>query len=347
MAPPDDPAPRLSLGLDDVREAATRIAGHITRTPVLRVEALDARAGAELWIKAENLQRIGAFKARGAIHAVGRLSSAERERGIITYSSGNHAQAVALAARTYGCTATIVMPTDAPKIKVAGVRALGGEIIFAGTRSDERQAVAMELAERTGGAVVQPFDHPHIVAGAGTATLELCEEVAARTDGGTLDALLVPVGGGGLIAGACLAAAPSGTRVYGVEPHGCDAMAASLEAGERVAVPPGPTLADGLKPTMVGALNFAIAQAHLAGSFRVGDAELADGLAALLMHAKVLVEPSGAAALAVALARRVPEPARRIGVILSGGNVDPALVARLLAEHAEHAEPAENPETSA
>ena len=276
-----DSAPLPSLDVDDVWAAASRIEGRVHRTPVLRVEALDELAGAELWLKAENLQRIGAFKARGAMHAVGLLTPEERARGVITFSSGNHAQAVALAARSYGCQATIVMPTDAPRIKVEGVRALGGEVIFEGTRSDERRAVALALAEQTGGAVVQPFDHPHIVAGAGTATLELCEEVATRTGGGTLDALLVPVGGGGLIAGACLAAAPTKTKVYSVEPHGCDAMARSLEAGERVAVPPGPTLADGLKPTTVGRLNFAIAQRHVAGSFRVDDAQLQPATAPL------------------------------------------------------------------
>lgn len=328
------PLPALdSLSVEHVREAAARIAGRVHRTPVLRVEALDALAGAELWLKAECLQRIGAFKARGAMHAVGLLPAAARARGVITFSSGNHAQAVALAARSYGCRATIVMPTDAPGIKVAGVRALDGEVIFAGTTSDERKAVALELAERTGAAVVQPFDDPHIVAGAGTATLELVEEVAERTGGGTLDAILVPVGGGGLIAGACLAAAPSGAKVYSVEPHGCDAMARSLEAGERVAVPPGPTLADGLKPTMVGRLNFAIARQHVAGSFRVGDEQLGAALVALLLHGKVLVEPSGAAGLAVALAGGLPESPRRIGVILSGGNVDPSLVASLLGTH--------------
>jgi threonine dehydratase len=328
----DATAPLPALDVEHVRMAAARIADRVHRTPVLRIEALDALAGAELWLKAENLQRIGAFKARGAMHAVGLLSEAERARGVITFSSGNHAQAVALAARSYGCTATIVMPTDAPGIKVAGVRALGGEVIFAGTTSDERKAVALELAERTGGAVVQPFDHAHIVTGAGTATLELVEEVAARTGGGTLDALVVPVGGGGLLAGACLAAAPTGVKVYSVEPHGCDAMARSLEAGERVAVPPGPTLADGLKPTMVGRLNFAIAKAHVAGSFRVSDEQLGAALVALLVHGKVLAEPSGAAGLAVALAG-LPQQPRRIGVILSGGNVDPRLVTRLLDAH--------------
>ncbi|MCH9684031.1 MAG: threonine/serine dehydratase [Deltaproteobacteria bacterium] len=330
-SPPDLPA----LDIEDVRAAAARIEGRVRTTPVLRIEALDQMAGAELWLKAENLQHIGAFKARGAMHAVGQLGEAGRARGVITFSSGNHAQAVALAARSYGCAATIVMPTDAPKIKVAGVKALGGEIVFAGTTSDVRREAAMSLAERSGAAVVQPFDHPHIVAGAGTATLELVDEVAARTGGGTLDALLVPVGGGGLIAGACLAAAPAGTAIYSVEPHGCDAMARSLEAGERVAVSPGPTLADGLKPTMVGALNFAIAKQHVAGSFRVGDDDLGPALRALLVHGKVLVEPSGAAALAVALTGRLPGAPRRIGVILSGGNVDPSLVARLIDTPAE------------
>ncbi len=329
MSEPTSPAVP-SLDVQDVRAAAARIEGRVHETPVLRVPALDAMAGAELWLKAENLQRVGAFKARGAMHAVGHMTDAQRARGVITFSSGNHAQAVALAARSYGCHATIVMPTDAPEIKVAGVRALGGEVVFAGTTSDERRAVAMERAEQTGATTVQPFDHPHIVAGAGTATLELVAQVAARTGGGTLDALLVPVGGGGLIAGACLVAAPGGTAIYSVEPHGCDAMARSLEAGERVAVPPGPTLADGLKPTMIGALNFAIARQHVRGSYRVSDEQLGPALRALLLHGKVLVEPSGAAALAVALAGELPEHPRRVGVILSGGNVDPGLVARLV-----------------
>jgi threo-3-hydroxy-L-aspartate ammonia-lyase len=322
---------------EDVRAAAARIRGQVVRTPVLRSEALDARAGAELWLKAENLQHIGAFKARGAMHAVGRLPEHERARGVITFSSGNHAQAVALAARAFGVPATIVMPTDAPAIKVAGVRRLGGEVVFAGTTSDERHAVAMARAQETGAAVIQPFDHPHIVAGAGTATLELHEQVAEATGGEELDALLVPVGGGGLIAGACLASLSRRTKVYAVEPVGCDAMARSLAAGERVAVQPGPTIADGLKPVRIGELNFAIGKARLSGSFVVDDAAMGHALVSLLLHAKVLVEPSGAAALAVALRGGLPDTPRRVGVILSGGNVEPALVAALLAEHGDRA----------
>ena len=316
--------------LADVRAAAERIRGLVVKTPVLRSAELDARAGAELWLKAENLQRIGAFKARGAMHAVGRLSASERARGVITFSSGNHAQAVALAAQQYGIPATIVMPTDAPAIKVAGVRRLGGEVIIAGTTSDERRTVALEHAARTGAAVIQPFDHADIIAGAGTATLELHDQVAQATVGEGLDALLVPVGGGGLVAGACVASEGHATKIYSVEPRTCDAMARSLEAGERVSVQPGPTIADGLKPVAIGELNFAIARARLAGALRVDDDAIAHALVRLLVYAKVLVEPSGAAALAAALSGGLPGSPRRVGVILSGGNDEPSLVADLV-----------------
>lgn len=307
---------------NDVFEAAKRLAGQIIRTPVFRIPAIDAIVRSEVYIKAENLQRIGAFKARGALHAVGRLDPAIRARGIITYSSGNHAQAVALAAKEYGINADIAMPVDAPAIKVEGVRTLGANIVFAGTTSNERRNAALAIRERTGGTIIEPFDDPDIIAGQGTATLELLQEVAAQTNGQTLDALLVPVGGGGLIAGACLAAANSPTRVYSVEPVGCDAMARSLEAGQRVEVPPGPTLADGLKPVMVGELNFQIAQTYLAGSFRVDDEMLRRALTLLLFSGKILAEPSGAAALAAAMHHPLPEHPRRIGILVSGGNVD-------------------------
>lgn len=319
------------MNLAHVRAAATRLAGLVVRTPVLRIPALDAIAGCELWLKAENLQRIGAFKARGALHATGRLDPAARARGLITYSSGNHAQAVALAARHFGVPATIAMPVDAPPIKLAAVRALGAEVVLAGTTSADRRAVALEIEARTGGVMVPPFDDPHVIAGQGTATLELVDEVRATT-GASLDAILVPTGGGGLVAGACLVCADGPTAVYSVEPHGCDAMAASLEAGHRVSVEPGPTLADGLRPVQVGELNFAIAKAHLAGGLRVDDAEIARALVSLLVLGKVLVEPSGAAALAAALRGGLPGAPQRVGVVLSGGNVEPALVAQLVAQ---------------
>lgn len=313
-----------------VRAAATRLSGLVVRTPVLRVPALDAIAGCELWLKAENLQRIGAFKARGALHAAGRLDPAARARGLITYSSGNHAQAVALAAKHFGVRATIAMPVDAPKIKAAAVRALGAEIVLAGTTSADRKTAALEIEARTGGVVLPPFDDEHVIAGQGTATLELVDDVRAQT-GEMLDAIVVPTGGGGLVAGACLVCAGGPTAVYSVEPVGCDAMGKSIEAGRRVVVEPGPTLADGLKPVQVGELNFAIAQELLRGCLRVDDEEIASALVGLLVHGKVLVEPSGAAGLAAALRRKIPNAPRRVGVILSGGNVEPSLVADLLA----------------
>lgn len=316
---------------DAVVAAAARLAGQVRRTPVVRVPALDEVAGAELWLKCECLQEIGAFKARGALHAAARLPADARARGLVTYSSGNHAQAVALAARRFGVPATIAMPVDAPAVKVRGVERLGATIVRAGTTSDDRRAAAQEVVARTGGAMIEPFDADDVIAGQGTATLELLDQVAEA--GGALDALAVPVGGGGLVAGAALACEGTGVAVWAVEPVGCDAMGRSLAAGARVAVPPGPTLADGLKPVMVGERNFAIARPRLAGAVTVDDAELGRALVRLLLDGKLLVEPSGAAALAAAL-RGLPGAPRRIGVILSGGNVAPALVARLLAEHA-------------
>jgi threo-3-hydroxy-L-aspartate ammonia-lyase len=352
------------LGPTEVRAAAARIRGRIVATPTLRVPRLDALASApvELFLKAENLQRIGAFKARGALHSVGRLLASSggselrgpialrRRQGVITFSSGNHAQAVALAAREYGIPATIAMPVDAPAVKLAVVRELGATIVMAGTTSDDRRKVAYALQAETGATIIQPFDDPDIICGQGTATLELLE--AAAHAGVTLDAILVPVGGGGVIAGACLAAQAEGDRagvpVFSVEPHGCDALARSLEAGERVRVEPGPTLADGLKPVMVGALNFAIAarpEIGVAGSFRVDDEELGRALIATLTRAKILVEPSGAAGIAAVLREAsslrerlgVVDRPLRCGVMLTGGNVDPALVAELLQRHGDQA----------
>lgn len=310
----------------DVVEAARRIEGKVVRTPVLRCAALDEIAGADLFFKCENLQHIGAFKARGAMHTVGRLSDEERARGIITYSSGNHAQAVALAAKQFGISAEIAMPVDAPKVKVQVVESLGATITFAGTTSTHRHEAALAIAERTGGVIVEPFDHPHIIAGQGTATLELLEQA-----GDDLDALIVPVGGGGLLAGACLAASESATKIYTAEPLGCDAFAQSMAAGKRVPVEPGPTIADGLKPTMIGALNFDVASPRVAGCYTVDDDELARAVALLAIRAKVVVEPSGAASVAVALRGQLPGAPRRVGVLISGGNIAPELLSKLVA----------------
>jgi threonine dehydratase len=311
------------ISRDDVAAAAQRLGDRVVRTPVITSEVLDAAAGAQMFFKAENLQRIGAFKARGAQHAVLRLTAIERARGVITYSSGNHAQAVALAAQRHAIRADIVMPTDAPAIKRDAVLAMGAHVHYAGTTSPERHAAALELAAETGGVIIEPFDHEDIIAGQGTATQELLEDVR------DLDALVVPVGGGGLIAGACLASEGTATSIYAVEPIGCDAMGQSIAAGERVAVDPGPTIADGLKPSRVGALNFEIARQRLEGCLTVDDDEIGGALVKLLLATKILVEPSGAAGLAAAL-RGLPGRPERIGVILSGGNVAPDVLARLL-----------------
>lgn len=326
------------LGPEDVRAAAQRLAGLVHTTPTMRAPRLDALASAplQMFLKAENLQKIGAFKARGAMHAVGRLDPEARARGVITFSSGNHAQAVALAAKHFGVPAIIAMPIDAPQVKVDVVRELGAEVVPAGYTSEDRRTLAYELAAERGLAIIQPFDHPDIVCGQGTATAELLDYVAAR--GLELDAIFVPVGGGGVIAGACLAARGRATAIFSVEPRGCDALARSLEAGERVSVEPAPTLADGLKPVRVGALNFEIAKRDVKAWFRVDDDELGRALASTLLRAKLLVEPSGAAGIAAALREAaslrerlgVVDRPLRVGVILTGGNVDPSLVAEIL-----------------
>ena len=313
-------------GREDVLAAAARLAGQVVRTPVVRCPALDELAGAELWLKAENLQTVGAFKARGALNSLALLDPAVRARGVITYSSGNHAQAVAMAARRHQVSADIFMPVDAPRIKVVAVERMGARVTLVGTTSPERHQAALARQRETGAAIIEPFDHPHTIAGQGTATLELFEDAAAA--GVTLDALVVPVGGGGLIAGACLAAPPD-VRIVGVEPIGCDSMGQSIARGTIVPVDPGPTLADGLKPTRVGELTFAIARARLAGCETVSDAEIAPAVAHLALLAKLVVEPSGAAGVALALRRAVP--GARIGIILSGGNIAPDRLAQLVA----------------
>lgn len=315
---------------EDVLAARERLRGRVIETPVLRAPALDDIAGAEIYLKCENLQRIGAFKARGAMNAVLELPEESRRAGVVTYSSGNHGQAVAHAARELGIPAWVAMPTDAPGVKVESVRQLGAEIVFAGSTSADRYAEAVRISERTGAAIVPPFDDSHVIAGQGTATLELLEQAPP------LDAVAVPVGGGGLLAGACLAVAARGrgARVIGVEPTAANALQESLRQGERTRVTPGKTIADGLKPVEVGGLNFAIAREHVAHALTVDDDEIGRATVRLLFAAKILVEPSGAAALAAALERKIPGSPRRIGVILSGGNIAPSVLVDLIQKHA-------------
>ncbi|MFI6238784.1 threonine/serine dehydratase [Micromonospora sp. NPDC050795] len=319
----------------DVEESSRWLAGLVVRTPVLRSPVIDELAGTRVLLKAENLQHGGSYKMRGALRAVGRLAVAGHT-GVIAQSTGNHAVAVALAARQHGLAATVVLPVDAASTKVDRARAAGARVVFAGTSVEERVAVANGLSDESGHPVVDAYDHPDVIAGQGTASLELIED--AERAGTPLDALVVPVGGGGGVAGACLAAA--GTEVYGVEPVGCDSLARSLAAGVRVPVAPAPTIADGLRPSCVGELPFAIVQDTLCGVVRVDDDEIAAAFRLILTELKVLAEPSGAAGLAGAL--RLPpaggsrkasdsDRQRTVGVVLTGGNVEAALVARLMA----------------
>jgi threonine dehydratase len=321
----------------DVGLAAACLSGQVIRTPVVRSAGLDRLAGARLWLKAENLQRGGSYKFRGAMRAVGGLVDGGARRhtsdcpGVIAQSTGNHALAVAIAAREYGLPATVVLPVDAAPIKIAKIEALGAQVILAGTTLAERQAVVERLSWSNGYRVIDAYDHPDVIAGQGTATLELLEEVRRR--GARLDAVVVPVGGGGGVAGACLATAGHGTAVYGVEPVGCDSLARSLRAGERVAVEPARTLADGLRPSLVGHLPFEIVRESIAGVLEVTDDAIGHALCLALFQAKLLVEPSAAAALAGAISVASTGSYRDIGVILTGGNVDPRLVAGLIGEH--------------
>jgi threonine dehydratase len=321
----------------DVPLAATCLSGQVVRTPVVRSAGLDRLAGARLWLKAENLQRGGSYKFRGAMRAVSGLIEGGSRRhtgdplGVIAQSTGNHGLAVAIAAREYGLPATVVLPVDAAPIKIAKVEALGARVILAGTTVAERLAVVERLSWSTGYRVIDAYDHPDVIAGQGTATLELLEEVRRR--GARLDAVVVPVGGGGGVAGACLATAGHDVAVYGVEPVGCDSLARSLRAGERVEVEPARTLADGLRPSLVGRLPFEIVRESIAGVVEVTDDAIGRALCLALFQAKLLVEPSAAAGLAGAISIASTGPYRDVGVILTGGNVDPRLVTDLVGEH--------------
>jgi threo-3-hydroxy-L-aspartate ammonia-lyase len=308
------------IELDDVRRAAARLDGVAHRTPVVTSRTLDERTGARVRLKPENLQRIGAFKFRGAYNTVASLSPEERARGVVTASSGNHAQALTLAAALHEIPATILMPEDAPASKVAATAGYGARLVRFDRYSANREALVAELAEREGLTVVHPYDDERIMAGQGTAALELIE------DGGELDLLLVPVGGGGLISGSATAATAlcPGCRVVGVEPEVGDDTKRSLAAGERVVVPVQRTIADGQQLDTPGARTFPVIRERVAAVVTVSDAEIVDAMRFAFERLKVVLEPSGASALAALLAGKVDARGRRTGVILSGGNVDVA-----------------------
>ncbi len=306
-----------ALSLTDVRAAADRIAGVAHRTPVLTSRTLDERVGARVFLKAENFQRIGAFKFRGAFNAISRLTPEQLRYGVAAYSSGNHAQAVALAARIAGTTAVILMPADAPPTKLAATRGYGAEVVEYDRYTQDRAALAKELATQRGLTLIPPYDHYDVMAGQGTVALELIEEV------GHLGALLVPVGGGGLMAGCATAATmmSPGIRMIGVEPAAGDDHARSLAAGERVEIAVPRTIADGQAISSPGELTFAVNR-RLVDSFElVSDDEILAAMAFAFERLKIVLEPSGASALAALLAGRVHGLPERVGVVLSGGNV--------------------------
>jgi len=306
------------VGAADVREAASGLRGVARRTPLVRVPALDA------WLKLESLQLVGAFKIRGAFTAVRRLAAAERRRGVITYSSGNHGQAVAFAAHRLGCRAVVVMPETAPAVKVEGVRRWGGEVVFAGATSQDRHERALALAAEQGLQVIPPFDDPAIIAGQATLGAELVEQLPE------VATVIAPVGGGGLISGIVtgLAAAGSAAAVWGVEPVGAPKLTRALEAGRAVVLEQAHSLADGLITLSVGARNLAQLQAHrerLRGVVLVDDDSLRAAVHFLYRECGFVVEPSGAATTA-AVRSRVLRPSGPTVLVVSGGNVDPRLL---------------------
>ncbi|MGW4105149.1 threo-3-hydroxy-L-aspartate ammonia-lyase [Streptomyces sp. NPDC004976] len=306
------------VSFDDVREAAARLRGVAHRTPVLTSRTLNALVGAEVFIKCENFQRIGAFKFRGAYNAAAQLPPEQLAKGIAAYSSGNHAQAAALAARELGTTAVILMPEDAPRSKLEATAGYGADIVTYDRYTQDRTALGEALAADRGVALIPPYDHPHVIAGQGTAALELFEET------GALDALVVPVGGGGLIAGSATTAKALhlGIQVIGVEPEAGDDTKRSLESGERVTVPVPRTIADGQAPPAPGEITFAINRRLVDAIALVSDEEIVHAMRFAFERLKIVLEPSGASALAALMAGRVDSPPRRIGVIASGGNID-------------------------
>jgi threonine dehydratase len=308
---------------DDVRAAAGRLRGVAHRTPVVTSRTLDESTGARVFLKAENLQRMGAFKFRGAYNRLAQLTTSERAGGVVAFSSGNHAQGVALAAQLLGIPAAIVMPADAPEAKLAATRGYGAEVILYERERMNRAELAASIASERGATLVPPYDDPAIIAGQGTVALELIEET------GPLDALLVCLGGGGLMAGSCLAATAlsPGVRVYGVEPEAGDDWVRSWAADRIVSIPVPKTIADGQQTQAPGELTWPIVRALAAGIVTVTDDEIRATMRFAFERLKLVLEPSGASALAALLFEKVDVRGTRIGITLSGGNVDRATFA--------------------
>jgi threonine dehydratase len=314
------------LTVELIHEARERIKPFIHRTPVMTSRAFNEAAGCQVFFKCENLQRAGAFKARGATNKIRSLSEEEKRRGVAAFSSGNHAQAVALAAREAGIRAVVAMPNDAPKAKVAATRDYGAEVRFFDRQRDDREAFARIIAESEKLTMVPPYDDYLVMAGQGTCGLEFLEEVP------DLDCLLTPCSGGGLFAGVSTAAKsinPS-IRCFAVEPESANDTLQSFRSGKPVTIPPPPTIADGLRVQTPGTLTFPILQTVAEDVLTVSDEEIVAAMKFMLFRMKLLVEPSGAAAAAAVLAGRAPANLQRVGVVLSGGNIDPEALAELI-----------------
>jgi threonine dehydratase len=302
----------------DIERAAARIDGVAHRTPVVTSRSADERTGARLFFKCENLQRAGAFKFRGAYNALASLSPDERRRGVVAFSSGNHAQAVALAGQLLDTPRVIVMPRDAPAVKRAAAEGYGAEIVLYDRERDDREAIGRRLAQERGLALIPPYDHPHVVAGQGTAALELFDEV------GPLDVLLVPCGGGGLLAGSALSAKTRspGCRVIGVEPSAGDDATRSFQTKQLQHVHNPVTVADGARTASMSDMTFRLMLEHVAGMTTVDDRSLLDAMFYLWERLKLLVEPTGALGAAAAFENKVSIASTRVGIVLTGGNVD-------------------------
>ena len=311
---------------EDVVRAGETLAGVAHRTPVLTSSTANARTGAQLFFKCENFQRMGAFKFRGGYNAIARLTPEQRAAGVVTFSSGNHAQAIALASRELGVRATIIMPHDAPAAKRAATEGYGGQVVTYDRYQDDREVVARRIQEETGATLIPPYDHHDVIAGQGTAAKELFDEV------GSLDMLFVCLGGGGLLAGSTLSAnvlSPD-CEVYGVEPEAGNDGQQSLRKGEIVRIPAPKSLADGAVTTHLGQLTFPIIQRGVKDILTVTDEQLVDTMRFFAERMKMVVEPTGCLSSAAALEQVVPVSGKRVGIIISGGNVDLAQYGRLL-----------------
>ncbi|ATC25992.1 threonine/serine dehydratase [Caulobacter vibrioides] len=321
----------MTVSLADIQAAAARLKGLAVETPLIESPALNDRLGGRIFLKPETLQRAGAFKFRGAYNRLSQLSDVEKARGVVAFSSGNHAQGVALAARLLGVPALIVMPSDSPSVKVEGTRSFGADIRFYDRFTEDRVAIADQIAAERGCVVVPSYDDPHIIAGQGTVGLEIVAQAAAQ--GATLDSLICCIGGGGLIAGTSTAvkALSPATEIWGVEPAGFDETRRSLESGRRETIDKDArSICDALLTPIPGDLTWPINQKTLSGVVAVTDAEVAEAMRYAFSTLKLVVEPGGCVALTAALTGKVDVAGKTVAIVLSGGNVDPGLFAQVL-----------------